>query len=63
MSIESRPKSPRPGKLWIIPLGVDDITAVTDTVISYEHNGVLHLAEPVGTVGGTGLASEIAQGE
>jgi len=50
---------PTPGNVWIMPVGADDIVPVTDTVISFEHDGRLHLAESVGTVTVDGVRFEM----
>lgn len=43
------------GQVWIMPIGADDFVPVTEHVASYEHDGVLHLAESIGTVEADGL--------
>jgi hypothetical protein len=48
-----------PGQIWIMPVAADDIVPVTERVLSYETDGVLHLAESVGTITQDGLTFEM----
>lgn len=52
----------RDGRVWILPLGSDDLVPVTDEVVSFEHDGTLHLAESVGTVESVQLTDETGPG-
>lgn len=48
-----------PGNVWIMPVAADDIVPVTEQVLSYESDGVLHLAESIGTVTDDGITYEM----
>lgn len=47
------------GQAWIAPIGSTDFVPVTRDVLSFEHDGALHLAQPLGHVTADGLTPDL----